>query len=126
MLFRARACLLSLAAYAGAAVLFTPPNTTTEVTVTVTVRDALAESLNTVSAEVCMGMGADVFYRYIRQFGFGRPTEVDLAHESPGIVKRPGTESWSEYDQAANSFGQGISVTPIQLISAVGAIANAV
>ena len=53
-----------------------------------------------------------------------RPTEVDLAHESPGIVKRPGTESWSEYDQAANSFGQGISVTPIQLISAVGTIAN--
>jgi cell division protein FtsI/penicillin-binding protein 2 len=69
-------------------------------------------------------MGRDEFYRYIRQFGFGRPTEVDLAHEVPGTVKRPGTEFWSEYDQAANSFGQGISVTPIQLTSAVGAIAN--
>jgi cell division protein FtsI/penicillin-binding protein 2 len=91
---------------------------------TITARQALANSVNTVSAQICLDMGRDDFYRYIRQFGFGRPTEVDLAQESPGIVKRPGTEAWSQYDQAANSFGQGISVTPIQLISAVGTIAN--
>ena len=91
---------------------------------TITARQALAESVNTVSAQICLDMGRDDFYRYIRQFGFGRPTEVDLAQESPGIVKRPGTEAWSQYDQAANSFGQGISVTPIQMISAVGTIAN--
>jgi cell division protein FtsI/penicillin-binding protein 2 len=91
---------------------------------TITAREALAESVNTVSARICLDMGRDDFYRYIRQFGFGRPTEVDLAQESPGIVKRPGTENWSQYDQAANSFGQGISVTPIQMISAVGTIAN--
>jgi cell division protein FtsI/penicillin-binding protein 2 len=91
---------------------------------TIAARQALAESVNTVSAQICLDMGRDDFYRYIRQFGFGRPTEVDLAQESPGIVKRPGTEAWSQYDQAANSFGQGISVTPIQMISAVGTIAN--
>jgi cell division protein FtsI (penicillin-binding protein 3) len=91
---------------------------------TITARQALANSVNTVSARICLDMGRDDFYRYIRQFGFGRPTEVDLAHESPGIVKRPGTEAWSQYDQAANSFGQGISVTPIQLISAAATIAN--
>jgi cell division protein FtsI/penicillin-binding protein 2 len=91
---------------------------------TIAARQALASSVNTVSAQICLDMGRDDFYRYIRQFGFGRPTEVDLAQESPGIVKRPGTEAWSQYDQAANSFGQGISVTPIQLISAVGTIAN--
>ena len=91
---------------------------------TIAARQALADSVNTVSAQICLDMGRDDFYRYIRQFGFGRPTEVDLAQESPGIVKRPGTESWSQYDQTANSFGQGISVTPIQLISAVGTIAN--
>ena len=91
---------------------------------TIAARQALADSVNTVSAQICLDMGRDDFYRYIRQFGFGRPTEVDLAQESPGIVKRPGTEAWSQYDQAANSFGQGISVTPIQLISAVGTIAN--
>jgi cell division protein FtsI/penicillin-binding protein 2 len=91
---------------------------------TISVRQALANSVNTVSARICLDMGRDDFYRYIRQFGFGRPTEVDLAHESPGIVKRPGTEAWSQYDQAANSFGQGISVTPIQQISAAATIAN--
>jgi cell division protein FtsI/penicillin-binding protein 2 len=91
---------------------------------TIAARQALASSVNTVSAQICLDMGRDDFYRYIRQFGFGRPTEVDLAHESPGIVKRPGTEAWSQFDQAANSFGQGISVTPMQLISAVGTIAN--
>ena len=91
---------------------------------TIPARLALANSVNTISASICLKMGRDDFYRYLRQFGFGRPTEVDLAQESPGIVKRPGTEAWSQYDQAANSFGQGISVTPIQMISAVGTIAN--
>ena len=91
---------------------------------TITARQALASSVNTVSARICLDMGRDDFYRYIRQFGFGRPTEIDLGPEIPGIVKRPNTEFWSLYDQAANSFGQGISVTPIQLASAVAAIAN--
>ena len=91
---------------------------------TITARQALAELGQHRQRQICLDMGRDDFYRYIRQFGFGRPTEVDLAQESPGIVKRPGTEAWSQYDQAANSFGQGISVTPIQMISAVGAIAN--
>ena len=86
--------------------------------------DALAESLNTVSAEICIGMGQENFYRYVRIFGFGRPTEIDLGTEVAGIVKRPGSEEWSPYDQAANSFGQGISTTPIQMLNAAGAIAN--
>jgi cell division protein FtsI (penicillin-binding protein 3) len=90
----------------------------------VTMRDALAESLNTVSAEVCMGMGADVFYRYIRQCGFGLPTEVDLDSEAAGIVNRPGSRFYSPYDQAATSYGQGITVTPLQMANVVAAIAN--
>lgn len=90
----------------------------------VTVRQALASSLNVVSAQICQDMGADNFYRYLRQFGFGKVTEIDLGPENPGIVKRPGSLYWSEYDQMANSFGQGISVTPLQMINAVAAIAN--
>jgi len=90
----------------------------------ITARQALANSVNTISAQICLGMGGEEFYRYVRQFGFGRPTEIDLGPENAGIVKRPGTEYWSLFDQAANSFGQGISVTPIQLASAVAAIAN--
>jgi cell division protein FtsI/penicillin-binding protein 2 len=86
--------------------------------------DALAESLNTVSADIGLNMGPENFYRYIRLFGFGKPTEIDINPEGAGIVKRWGTEQWSPYDQAANSFGQGISVTPIQMLNATAAIAN--
>jgi cell division protein FtsI/penicillin-binding protein 2 len=91
---------------------------------TITARQALASSVNTISARIALDMGQDDFYRYVRQFGFGKPTEIDLGAETPGVVRRPGTEYWSLYDQAANSFGQGLSVTPIQLVSAVSAIAN--
>jgi len=86
--------------------------------------DALAESLNTVSAEICLAMGQENFYRYVRLFGFGKPTEIDLGTEVAGIVKRPGSAQWSQFDQAANSFGQGISTTPIQMLNAAAAIAN--
>jgi len=90
----------------------------------VTAREALAKSINVVAAQTCLDMGAEVFYRYVRQFRFGKPTEVDLNYESEGIVKSPGSRFWSQYDQAANSFGQGISVTALQMLNAVAAIAN--
>lgn len=86
--------------------------------------DALAESLNTVSADIALEMDPESFYRYIKLFGFGKPSEIDLNPEAAGIVKRWGTEQWSAYDQAANSFGQGISVTPLQMVNAAAAIAN--
>jgi cell division protein FtsI/penicillin-binding protein 2 len=85
---------------------------------------ALGESLNTVSADLAIQMGPEAFYRYVSLFGFGRPTEIDLRAEAPGMVKRYGTEQWNLVDQATNSFGQAISVTPIQMINAVAAIAN--
>jgi cell division protein FtsI/penicillin-binding protein 2 len=90
----------------------------------VTAQKALAESINVVAAQICLDMGSEVFYRYVRRFGFGRPTEVDLNYESEGIVKSPGNRYWSQYDQAANSFGQGISVTALQMLNSVAAIAN--
>jgi cell division protein FtsI/penicillin-binding protein 2 len=90
----------------------------------VTAQEALAKSINVVAAQICLDMGSETFYRYVRQFGFGKPTEVDLNYESEGIVKSPGNRYWSQYDQAANSFGQGISVTALQMLNAVAAIAN--
>jgi cell division protein FtsI/penicillin-binding protein 2 len=90
----------------------------------VTAEDALAKSINVVAARICLDMGSEVFYRYVRQFGFGKLSEVDLNYESEGIVKSPGNRFWSQYDQAANSFGQGISVTALQMLNAVAAIAN--
>jgi cell division protein FtsI/penicillin-binding protein 2 len=90
----------------------------------VTAQEALARSLNVVAARICLELGPEVFYRYVRLFGFGKLTEVDLNHESAGIVKEPGHTEWSRFDQATNSFGQGISVTALQMINAAAAIAN--
>ncbi len=99
-------------------------NAETMVYGSITARQALAKSVNVVTAKLCLDMGSDTFYRYVRQFGFGKVTEADSDMEIAGIVKWPGTKYWSRYDQAANSFGQGISVTPLQMANAIAAIAN--
>ncbi|MGC8779866.1 MAG: peptidoglycan D,D-transpeptidase FtsI family protein [Anaerolineae bacterium] len=90
----------------------------------VTVQYALAKSINVVTARICLDMGADTFYRYVRQFGFGSLTEVDLNLEDAGFLKEPGNPYWSRFDQATNSFGQALLVTPLQMVNAVATIAN--
>jgi cell division protein FtsI (penicillin-binding protein 3) len=67
-------------------------------------------------------MGKEKFHRYIQKFGFGERTGIDLPGESPGSV-RP-VKDWVPVDTAMIAFGQGVSVTAIQLITAVSAIAN--
>ncbi len=86
--------------------------------------DVLAKSLNVGMAQVAVALGKDRFYTYIKRFGFGRLTEVDLGNEGPGTLKTPKDASWHASDLGANSFGQGIAVTPMQMAVAVGAIAN--
>ncbi|MEM7126458.1 MAG: penicillin-binding protein 2 [Chloroflexota bacterium] len=90
----------------------------------VTAAEALALSINVVTAEIAERLGPDRLYEYIRSFGFGRATKVDLAGEIPGLLKTPSSPEWSYSDVATNSFGQGIAVTPIQMICSVAAIAN--
>ena len=89
-----------------------------------TVSELLRYSLNVGAATMSTRLGAEKFYRYVRRFGFGEPTGVDLAGEVSGIVKTPGDAQWHESDLGTNSFGQGISVTPLQMINAMAAIAN--
>lgn len=86
--------------------------------------DALAYSNNVVTVQVAQELGVDRFYEYVARFGFGEPTGIDLSDEEDGLVKWPGTEQWSLSDLGTNSFGQGISVTPLQMLRAVAAIAN--
>ncbi len=90
----------------------------------VDVTDALARSLNVVTAQVADHVGSDDFYRYIRRFGFGERTGIDLAYEVAGLLKTPGHELWSYSDLGTNSFGQGLAVTPLQMANSVAAIAN--
>lgn len=90
----------------------------------VSATEALARSLNVVTAQVAEQAGAENFYRYVQRFGFAQLTEVDLAGEVAGMLKQPGNELWSLSDLGTNSFGQGVAVTPIQMVCAVAAIAN--
>lgn len=90
----------------------------------VTAAEALAESLNVTTAQIAVKLGKADFYRAVNRFGFGQFTGVELAGEHRGWVKVPGKEGWYPADLAINSFGQGISVTPLQMANAVAAIAS--
>ncbi|NOX62506.1 MAG: penicillin-binding protein 2 [Chloroflexi bacterium] len=90
----------------------------------VTATEALAQSLNVSTAKIAVELGADGFYRAVRRFGFGQLTEVELAGEIAGLVKIPGRSGWYPADLATNSFGQGISVTPLQMANAMATIAS--
>jgi len=85
---------------------------------------ALARSLNVVTAQIALQLGTDHFYRYLHLFGFGEATRIDLAGEINGLLKEPGHPDWSQSDLGTNSFGQGLAVTPIQMLTAAASIAN--
>jgi cell division protein FtsI/penicillin-binding protein 2 len=84
----------------------------------------LVNSYNVGAATISLGMGPNTFYTYLSKFGFGRLTGVNLQGEASGTVYIPGDTNWSESNLGMNSFGQGMAVTPLQLITAVSAIAN--
>lgn len=84
----------------------------------------LIRSLNIGATTISLEMGTDNFYSMMRSFGLGQPTGIDLFAEESGILKVPGDSDWSESDLGTNSFGQGVSVTPLQMITAFAAIAN--
>jgi cell division protein FtsI/penicillin-binding protein 2 len=90
----------------------------------ITVREVLIGSRNVPTAKVAVALGDSLFYQYVRRFGFGQLTEVDLANEAPGTVKVPGDPFWSPFDLATNSFGQALAATPLQVAVATSVIAN--
>jgi cell division protein FtsI (penicillin-binding protein 3) len=87
-----------------------------------TVSQILERSLNAGAAWVGQKLGAERLSDYFRRFGFGRPTGVDLAGEASGTL-RPLPE-WYPVDVGTASFGQGVSVSPLQLAMAYVALAN--
>ena len=84
----------------------------------------LEHSLNVCLARVASLLGKDKFYTYMQRFGIGHKTGVDLANEATGRLKLPTDSDWYEVDLGTNSFGQGVAVSPIQMITAASAIAN--
>jgi len=90
----------------------------------VDVTQILVQSLDVGAAQIAVGMGSNDFYSMMNSFGIGRLTGVDMQGEAFGTLAVPGDPNWSESELAINSFGQSIAVTPIQMLSAIGAIAN--
>jgi cell division protein FtsI (penicillin-binding protein 3) len=84
--------------------------------------EVLKYSSNIGSAKIGKALERERFYRYLRDFGFGVKSGIDLPGENGGLLRRP--NQWFEADLAAISFGQGVTVTPLQLATATAAIAN--
>lgn len=87
-----------------------------------TVSEILAKSSDVGAIKIALRMGAPKFYEYIRAFGFGQQTGIDLPGESKGILRK--LDNWSAISIGSVSMGQEVGVTPMQLVTAVSAIAN--
>jgi len=87
-----------------------------------TFTEAMQNSCNPVFVEVEQRLGVSKFYNYIKLFGFGQKTGLDFPGESPGLMQKQANVGPVEL--ATISFGQGISVTPVQLMSGISTAIN--
>ncbi|HLE36793.1 MAG TPA: penicillin-binding protein [Candidatus Acidoferrales bacterium] len=87
-----------------------------------TVSQVMSESSDVGAIKLGLRLGAPKLFQYMRAFGFGSPTGVDLPGENRGLLRR--VENWTPISVGSISMGQEIGVTPVQLTSAVSAIAN--
>lgn len=88
-----------------------------------TLKEGLENSCNVVFVNVGRKLGKEKLYEYIKAFGFGQQTGIELTGEQGGIIP-VNTDVIKEINLATMSFGHGIAVTPIQLVNAISAIAN--
>ncbi len=88
-----------------------------------TLSQVLAVSSNICAAKIGLSLGAERLYESLRRFGFGEPTGVPFPGEASGTL-RPRGRPWVQVETAAASFGQGVSVTNLQLAMAAASIAN--
>lgn len=91
-------------------------------TETLSVAEILAHSSNVGAVTIGLGLGSERFSRWIERFGFGRPTGVRYPGEEQGIV--PALEEYSGSTMGNLPIGQGLSVTPMQMMAAYAALAN--
>ncbi|MCZ6555654.1 MAG: penicillin-binding transpeptidase domain-containing protein [Candidatus Dadabacteria bacterium] len=89
---------------------------------TLTVAEIVKYSSNIGASKIGELLGRDKYYKYLNKFGFGKTTGIGLPGESSGILAAP--RKWGPIELATISFGQGISVTSLQLVTALSAIAN--
>ncbi len=90
----------------------------------VTMTEFLQRSLNTGAVWLSEQIGAADFYAYLEAFGIGESTHLGLSGEAEGLVRTPEDDDWYPVDLATNAFGQGLAVTPLQVLTAVNVFAN--
>ena len=86
------------------------------------VSDIIAESSDVGAIKIALRLGEDRFYKYIRAFGFGQQTGIELPGETRGLTKP--VNRWSKVSIGAISMGQEIGISPLQLIGLISTIAN--
>src|SRR6266850_6630699 len=86
------------------------------------VQDILVKSSNIGAAKLALSIGEQKFYEYIRRFGFGDRTGVELPGEIPGVIRPP--QSWSKISITRIPMGHEVGVTPLQMTVAMAVIAN--
>lgn len=89
-----------------------------------TMLGCMQHSLNVCLSWVATQMGPTDFYKYLEKFNIGHRTNIDLTGEEVFPLSIPGDPTWYPVNLGTNSFGQGVAVTPIQMVEAVSAIAN--
>ena len=90
---------------------------------TQTLSEALKNSCNVAMADIGLSLGSEAFYKYIKTFGFGEKTEISLTGEAEGIIPS-GFEMIKDINLTTISYGYGVAVTPMQLITAVSSVVN--
>jgi len=89
-----------------------------------TMTTCMQHSLNVCLAWVAEQLESERFYSYFQDFGFGQLTGIELAGEVPGLVKNHQSPEFTRSELATNAFGQGIEITPVQMVKAISAVAN--
>lgn len=89
---------------------------------TISLHDVVVRSSNIGMTKVGDRLGPTKLFRYLQDLGFGQSTNLGLPGESKGILRN--VKTWSKVDVATHSFGQGIAVTPLQIVRATASIAN--
>lgn len=87
-----------------------------------TIAEALAKSSNVAAIKLGMRVGDPGMYDYIKRFGFGSKTGIELPGETNGILRK--VERWQPSSIGSIAIGQEVGVTPVQMVSAFGALAN--
>jgi len=88
----------------------------------ITFAQMIQKSSNIGAAKTGIALGQEDLYRYLKAFGFGERTEIDLSGEMAGLLKDP--RQWGKRSLASISMGQEVGVTPLQLVTAMSAVAN--